>query len=148
MKFCLILLLSSLLVLPSCSKDDDDSALRKLIVGKWVRQNPGTIESYDFYLFRADGTGATGTYNKSGNSTPNPMISTFRYAIHGGKIGRCSFEDYVHPIRPGENCPSCGGIFNEFRVDKTSLWVQYDDLIFTRVEKWSDVGIPDYILPQ
>lgn len=152
MKFRLILLLLPLMVFASCSKDNDDADAKKLIVGKWVYRNPGIIESYDFYLFRVDGTGVGGTYNKSGNSIPNPMISPFRYAIHGGKIGRCSNENDLHPIKPGESCPSCGGIFNEFRVDKTSLCLYLDylgnDLIFTRVEKWSDVGIPDNILPQ
>lgn len=152
MKFRLILLLLPLMVLVSCSKDNDDADAKKLIVGKWVYRNPGIIESYDFYLFRVDGTGAEGSYDSHSSANPNLVVFPFRYAIHGGKIGFCHDETHTHPVQPGQDCPSDGGVFLPFRVDKTSLCLYPDylgnDLIFTRVEKWSDVGIPDNILPQ
>lgn len=144
MKSRLILLLATLLMLSSCSKDDDDSAAKKLIIGKWVYLYPGLYSDHRFYIFREDGTGASGLYNIHGAISPNPIVSTFRYVIRGGKIAFCNDDE---PIKPGEDC------FVDYyplRVTTKTL-----DMVFglphntyTRYDKWSHAGLPDDLLPQ
>lgn len=62
MKFRLILLLLSILALSSCSKDDDNP--QELIVGKWIIDeiNSSYTDTWDFYVFRKDGTVSAGEY--------------------------------------------------------------------------------------
>ena len=150
MKFYCLVLLAALVATSSCSKDDDGPGAQELIIGKWVYQNPGAYSPHNFYIFREDGTGASGIYNTHGGTTPNPAISPFRYAIHGNKIGFCYDETHTHPVQPGEDCLSGGDVFQPFHVDKTSLYFDYlgKEAAFTRVEKWSDAGLPDKLLPQ
>lgn len=128
MKYRLILLLASLLTLSSCSKDDNDSNLKDLIVGTWYYDTKALRQTYYYLVFNENGTGIEGNYY-----VPDPQDESrnwkmsFRYAIIDGKIGRCYDETHTHPIKPGESCPPDKVVFDPLHVDKNTL----------RIDAWS-----------
>lgn len=132
-----------------------DRNKQELIVGKWACKRPGTYSGYDLYVFRADGTGLAGHYyNPDANpspSLPNPRSAWFRYNIAGGKIAFCYTPEDTHPMRPGAVCGEYDDtlIFYDFTVDAETLYIDTGVLHpLARVSKWSDVGLPDDLLPE
>lgn len=146
-------------VCASCStyneQEAEDQKKQELLVGKWACQRPGVYSGYDFYVFNSDGTGLFGHYSKPNAnpnpSRPNPLTSWLRYKVVDGKIAFCYTNTDSHPMRPGEVCGEYDDILNfyEFTVDETTLDLNIDgEYPYTRVTKWSDVGLPDILLPE
>lgn len=136
-------------------QEAENQQKRELIVGNWVCQRPGTYSGYDLYVFRADGTGIEGHYsNPEANpnpSLPNPTFVGIRYAIFNGEIAICpDYWNHDHPMTPGTICDSNMPLrFTGFTVDETTLQFNRDmSYPFTRVSQWSDVGLPDDLLPE
>lgn len=131
MKYRLILLLASLITLSSCSKDDNDSNLKDLIVGTWYYDTKVLRPTYYYMVFNEDGTGVEGVYYAPDPEDSSNTRIPFRYAIMDGKIGRCYDETHTHPIKPGESCPPDKVVFDPLHVDKNTL----------RIDAWSSGNI-------
>lgn len=133
-------------------QEAENQQKRELIVGKWACRRPGVYSGYDLYVFRADGRGIFGHYDDP-LVTQNPTLdnASFRYSIFNGKIAFCyDYWNHDHPMTPGTICDSNMPLFfNGFTVDETTLQFNGDGQYpFTRVSNWSDVGLPDDLLPE
>lgn len=133
-------------------EEEENQQKRELIIGKWSCKHPGTFSGYSLYVFQEDGTGISGHYDDP-LVTQNPTLysGTFRYAIFNSEIAICQdYWNHDHPMTPGTICDSNMPLFfNGFTVDETTLQFDGDNQHpFTRVEKWSDVGLPDDLLPE
>ncbi len=145
-------------LLSSCStstyneQEEENQQKRELIVGKWACRRPAVYSGYDLYVFREEGTGIHGHYDDP-LITPNPELGfdTFRYAIFNAEITFCyDYWNHDHPMTPGTICDSNMPLrFTGFTVDETTLQFNGDyQYPFTRVSQWSDVGLPDDLLPE
>ncbi len=133
------------------AKNAENQQKRELIVGKWACRRPGTYSGYDLYVFRADETGIAGQYDDPRvTQFPTLDFASFRYAIFNGEITFCyDYWNHTHPMLPGEICESDPLSFVEFTVDDVSLkFNEAGKFPYTRVSKWSDVGLPDDLLPE
>lgn len=133
-------------------QEAENQQKRELIIGKWVCRRPGTKSDYAFYVFRVDGTGIEGLCDNP-LVTQNPTVSAggFRYAVFNGEIAICpDYWNHDHPMTPGTICDSNMPLsFTGFTVDETTLQFNRDrSYPFTRVSQWSDVGLPDDLLPE
>ena len=161
MKRLLFLIVIAFIIFSSCETSTyseqkaENQQKRELIIGKWACKHPGTYSGYSLYVFREDGTGIDGHYyNPNANpipSLPNPSFGTIRYSIFNGEIAICpDYWNHDHPMTPGTICDSNMPLFfNGFKVDQTTLQFDGDNQHpFTRVSQWSDVGLPDDLLPE
>lgn len=134
-------------------QETENQQKRELIVGKWVRPMQGQFHGYYIYRFRADGIGFEGRcYDDPNVIIPNnPDYRPFRYGIHDGEVVFCYYPDHTHPLHPGAICSSYGDPVQSrrFSVDNTFLIFAYTPpTTYTRVSNWSDVGLPDDLLPE
>lgn len=133
-------------------QEAENQQKRELIVGKWACRLPGTYSGYELYVFRADGTGIFGYYDDP-LVNQNPTLHTsdsFRYAIFNSEIAFCyDYWNHDHPMIPGAICDSGNPLrFIEFTIDETTMHIMDGSFPFTRVAQWSDVGLPDDLLPE
>ena len=134
-------------------QETENQQKRELIIGKWVRPMQGQFHGYYIYRFRADGTGSEGRCYDDPNVliTNNPDYWPFRYGIADGEVVFCYYPDHTHKLQPGEVCSPYGDLVQSVNVsvDATFLIFAYTiPSTYTRVEKWSDVGLPDDLLPE
>ncbi|MDE5709191.1 MAG: hypothetical protein K2G66_02140 [Alistipes sp.] len=144
-------------LLSSCStststyneQEEENQQKRELIIGKWACRRPGLLSG--LFVFRADGTGLFCLYDDP-PATQNPILTAadFRYAIFNSEITFCFNCDHDHPMTPGTICDSNMPLsFMGFTVDDTTFqFNEADSLPYTRVSQWSDVGLPDDLLPE
>ena len=135
----------------SDEEQSEDQKKQELIIGKWVRPMQGQFHGYYIYRFRADGIGFEGRcYDDPNVLIPNnPDYQLFRYGIFNGEVSFCYYPDHTHSLQPGEICTSYGDRVQSFSVfvDDTFLNFAYIPS-YTRVSQWSDVGLPDDLLPE
>lgn len=135
------------------AKETENQQKRDWVVGKWVRPMQGQFHGYYIYRFRADGTGAEGRcYDDPNVVIPNnPDYDTFRYDIYNDELVWCYYLNHTHPLRPGEKCGYSSNYVHsdKFSVNETFLiFAHTPPTTYTRVSKWSDVGLPDDLLPE
>lgn len=144
MKFRLILLLLSILVLSSCSKDDDNP--QELIVGKWIidEVNSSYKDTWDFYVFRKDGTVSAGEYK----ATPLEVFNT-QAGYYKVDLSNTSDDGYYSVFLSQH--PTEGPFYKMKYDDKNLTIIQSSSELYTsyrRISDWRETGYPNHIIDQ
>lgn len=145
MKFYCLILLAVLAATSSYSKDGDSA--RELIVGKWIidEVNSNYKDTWNFYVFRKNGTVTAGEYNAAPLEVFNTQSGYYKVDFSKGPD-----DNGYYFVFPSQS-PTDGPIFRMKYDDKNLTIIQYSSELHTtyrRISDWSETGYPAHIINQ
>ena len=147
MKFYCLILLAVLAATSSCSKDDDGPSAGNLIVGKWIMDevNSSYKDTWDFYVFRKDGTVSAGEYK----ATPLEVFNTQSgyYKVDSSKGPDDDGYYFVFLSQSPTEGP-----FYRMKYDNKNLTIIIHSsdsyTSYRRISEWRETGYPAHIINQ